>query len=134
MNLIKLAVGITNINELIERQSLRYKKYNQNLHITRLFPKKYEIIKDKGSMFWIINGYISVRQKIIDFNKVKHDDGKFYCHIVLDKNLINTQIIRHKPFQGWRYLKDEKAPKDLAAKELINPGKLYKALEELCII
>ncbi|MBT7077133.1 MAG: DUF1489 family protein, partial [Pelagibacterales bacterium] len=81
MNLIKLAVGITNINELIERQSLRYKKYNQNLHITRLFPKKYEIIKDKGSMFWIINGYISVRQKIIDFNKVKHDDGKFYCHI-----------------------------------------------------
>ncbi|MBT3938093.1 MAG: DUF1489 family protein, partial [Pelagibacterales bacterium] len=79
-------------------------------------------------------GYISVRQKIIDFNKVKHDDGKFYCHIILDKNLINTQVIKHKPFQGWRYLIDEKAPKDLAMNELIKPGKLYKALEELCII
>ena len=85
-------------------------------------------------MFWIINGYISARQKVIDFHKVEHEDGKFYCHIILDKNIIDTQVISHRPFQGWRYLINEKTPKDLAINEKINTGKLYKRLEELCIL
>ena len=42
MNLVKLAVGIKSVNELKVRQALRYKKHNKNLHITRLFPKKFE--------------------------------------------------------------------------------------------
>ena len=135
MNLIKLAVGINNINELRVRQALRYKKYNQNLHITRLFPKKHEIIKTKGSMFWVVNGYISARQKIIDLQRVEHDDGKNYCHIIFDKTIIETQVISHRPFQGWRYLRPEKAPRDLIVNESKNNnGKLYAILEELCII
>ena len=134
MHLIKLAVGIKNIDQLRDRQAVRYKKYKKNIHITRLHPKKHEIIKNKGSMFWIINGYISARQKIVDFEKVEHDDGKFYCHIILDKKLIHTQVISHRPFQGWRYLNDKKTPKDLSVNELKNNGKLFKILEELCII
>ena len=134
MNLLKLAVGIKNIGELRERQIFNSHKYKQNIHITRLYPKKYEMIKNQGSMFWIINGYISARQKIIDFHKVEHEDGKFYCHIILDKNIIDTQVTSHRPFQGWRYLINEKTPKDLAINEKINTGKLYKRLEELCIL
>ena len=134
MNLLKLAVGIKNIDELRERQIFNSHKYKKNIHITRLYPKKYEMIKKQGSMFWIINGYISARQKIIDFHKVEHEDGKFYCHIILDKNIIDTQVISHRPFQGWRYLINEKTPKDLAINEKINTGKLYKRLEELCIL
>lgn len=134
MNLLKLSVGIKNIDELRERQIFNVNKYKKNIHITRLYPKKYEIIKNEGSMFWIINGYISARQKIIDFHKVEHEDGKFYCHIILDKNIIDTQVTSHRPFQGWRYLINEKTPKDLAINEKINTGKLYKRLEELCIL
>ena len=134
MNLLKLSVGIKNIDELRERQIFNVNKYKKNIHITRLYPKKYEIIKNEGSMFWIINGYISARQKIIDFNKVEHEDGKLYCHIILDKNIIDTQVISHRPFQGWRYLVNDKAPKDLAVNEKINKGKLYKRLEDLCIL
>ena len=134
MNLLKLAVGIKSIDELRERQIFNANKYKKNIHITRLYPKKYEIIKNEGSMFWIINGYISARQKIIDFNKVEHEDGKLYCHIILDKNIIDTQVISHRPFQGWRYLVNDKAPKDLAINEKTNKGKLYKRLEDLCIL
>jgi len=101
MNLVKLAVGIKSVNELKTRQTLRYKKHNKNIHITRLFPKKFESIKNKGSMFWVINGYISVRQKIVSLEKVKHEDGKNYCHILLHKDLIETRNIRHRAFQGW---------------------------------
>ena len=134
MNLIKLAVGIKSINELKVKQSLRLKQYNQNIHITRLFPKKYEVIKNKGSMYWIINGYISVRQSIIDFKKVRHDDGKNYCHIILDKKLIETKRMRYRPFQGWRYLRPEKSPKDSEVDEYGNSSNLYKILEHLCLI
>ena len=135
MNLIKLAVGINNINDLREKQSIRYKKYNQNLHITRLFPKKYEMIKKNGSMFWVVNGYISVRQKIIDIKRIEHGDGKNYCHIIFDKVLVETQVISHRPFQGWRYLRPEKAPRELLLNETENnSGKLYAILQELCII
>ena len=42
-------------------------------------------------MYWIINGYISVRQKIINLEKVKHEDGKNYCHIILDQRLVETR-------------------------------------------
>ena len=133
MNIVKLAVGIKSFNELRLKQVDRYKRYDQNVHITRLFPKSYEIVKNKGSIYWIINGYISARQKIIDLKKVKHEDGKNYCHIILDKELIETRTIKHRPFQGWRYLRPEKSPKDLANDQYSN-SELFKILEELYLI
>ena len=100
MNLKKLAVGVKNLEDLKIKQDLRYKKFNENVHITRLFPKKYEMIKDAGSMYWVINGYISVRQKIIDIKKIEHEDGLKYCHLILDNALIETQAVKQRPFQG----------------------------------
>jgi hypothetical protein len=85
-------------------------------------------------MYWVINGFISVRQKIRDIKKVEHDNGIQYCHIILDKKLIETQVIRYRPFQGWRYLNMEKAPKDLSLDEKRLDGELIKILKELCII
>ncbi len=134
MNLVKLAVGIKSVNELKVRQALRYKKHNKNLHITRLFPKKFELIKNKGSMFWVINGYISVRQKIVSLKKVKHEDGKNYCHILLDQELIETRNTRYRAFQGWRYLKPENSPKDLLRDESKLNSELYKILQDLYLI
>ncbi len=133
MNLVKLAVGISTINDLKVKQSLRFKTHNQNIHITRLFPKKFEIVRKKASMYWVINGYISVRQIIIDLKKVKHDDGKNYCHIILDQELTETRKMRYRPFQGWRYLSSERCPKDLA-KGKYEDSDLYKTLEDLCIV
>ena len=133
MHLVKLAVGISTINDLKVKQSFRFKAHNQNIHITRLFPKKFEIVKNKASMYWVINGHISVRQIIIDLKKVKHDDGKNYCHIILDKELTETRKMRYRPFQGWRYLSPEKCPKDLAIGKY-GHSELYKILEDLCIV
>ena len=133
MNIVKLAVGIDSVKDLKNRQELKRKQYGNNTHITRLFPKKYIELKNSGSMYWVINGFISVRQKIIDIKKVEHDDGVNYCHIILDKKLFETQVIRTRPFQGWRYLSIEKTPQDLSNNEEIN-GELVKILKELCII
>jgi hypothetical protein len=134
MNLIKLAVGIKNTDDLRLRQELKRQKYGYNTHITRLFPKRHIEIKNGGSMYWVINGFISARQKIKDIKKVEHDDGIKYCHIILDLKLIDTQVIRYRPFQGWRYLTVEKAPKDLSINNKEISGELIKILKELCII
>ena len=134
MNIIKLAVGINSVEDLKDRQELKRQKYGNNTHITRLFPKKYLEVKNNGSMYWVINGFISVRQKIRDIKKVEHDNGIQYCHIILDNKLIETQVIRFRPFQGWRYLNMEKAPKDLSLNEKRLDGELIKILKELCII
>lgn len=133
MNIVKLAVGINSIQDLKSRQEVKRKQYGNNTHITRLFPKKHSELINSGSMYWVINGFISVRQKIIDIKKVEHDDGVNYCHIILDKKLFETQVIRMRPFQGWRYLSIEKTPQDLSDKKEIN-GELVKILKELCII
>ena len=113
MNIVKLAVGINSISELRSKQEFKRKKYGNNNHITRLFPKKHIEIKNGGSMFWVINGFISARQEIKDIKKVEHDNGIKYCHIILDKKLIETQVIRYRPFQGWRYLNIEKSMETL---------------------
>lgn len=133
MNIVKLAVGINSVKDLKSRQEVKRKQYGNNTHITRLFPKKHSELKNSGSMYWVINGFISVRQEIIDIKKVEHDDGVNYCHIILDKKLFETQVIRMRPFQGWRYLSIEKTPQDLSDKKEIN-GELVKILKELCII
>tara|TARA_Y100001954_G_C15568846_1_gene482464 strand:- start:227 stop:631 length:405 start_codon:yes stop_codon:yes gene_type:complete len=134
MNLLKLAVGIKSFNELKLKQSIRFKQHNQIIHITRLFPKKFELIKNRGSMYWIINGYISVRQKIINLEKVKHEDGKNYCHIILDQRLVETRQIRYRAFQGWRYLRPENTPEDIQGEKYKSNSQLYKILEDLCLI
>ena len=71
MNIVKLAVGINSISELRSKQEFKRKKYGNNNHITRLFPKKHIEIKNGGSMFWVINGFISARQEIKDIKKVE---------------------------------------------------------------
>ena len=134
MNLLKLAVGIKSFNELKLKQSIRFKQHNKIIHITRLFPKKFELIKNRGSMYWIINGYISVRQKIINLEKVKHEDGKNYCHIILDQRLVETRQIRYRAFQGWRYLRPENTPEDIQGGKYKSNSQLYKILEDLCLI
>ena len=48
MNIVKLAVGINSISELRSKQEFKRKKYGNNNHITRLFPKKHIEIKNAG--------------------------------------------------------------------------------------
>jgi hypothetical protein len=57
--------------------------------------------------------------------------------IVLEPEIIRTQVALRRPFQGWRYLKVEDTPPDLpkgreAEKPL--PPELSQALAEIGVI
>jgi len=88
-----------------------------------------------GSLYWVIKGMIQARQPIRDLRGETDAEGRSLCAIVLAPELIPVQPRRRRPFQGWRYLKPEDAPPDLAigANDDIPPA-MRAALAELALI
>ena len=120
VNLVKLCVGITTINQLEQLQSMRREEYVKvgrppvNTHITRNKPKRSNEIIKSGSLYWVIRRQIRVRQKIIRIDDIEDAEGRKKCCLVLDSDLIKTEHRAYRPFQGWRYLEQSDAPADLS--------------------
>ena len=112
-NLKKIAVGIKTIERLRIRQQMLYDKYGSILHSTRNMPKQKANLIKTGSMYWIIQRNVLVRQKILDIKSVIRSDGSKGCEIELDQDLIKVIPTPMRPFQGWRYYMDEDIPPDL---------------------
>lgn len=115
--MIKMAVGVDDVDHLIELQKSRLKREGILAHITRNTPKRAEEILNGGSIFWVIKKFVRVRQRLIGFERGVNSEGKPSCALVLDPKLIRTELKEHRAFQGWRYLKSEEAPRDLKTGE-----------------
>ena len=65
---------------------------------------------------------------------VQGSDGISRCALVLDAEIIRTEPAPRRPFQGWRYLAADEAPRDLpqgrAADDTL-PPELARALAEI---
>lgn len=118
IHLVKLCVGIHSADELIAWDTAEIAAQKaagikpELMHVTRLMPKRAEELIRDGSMYWVIKGHIQVRQRILDLRPVTREDGKNGCGIVLSPEIIRTEHRFYDPFQGWRYLKAEDAPRD----------------------
>ena len=118
LHLLKLCVGAESIVDLeewiAERQAQRRARGEpaEQLHTTRMVPKKIEEILDGGSLYWVIKGQIAARQPIVDLRPAVKN-GHPSCAIVYEPALIPVARRLHRPFQGWRYLKADDAPPDL---------------------
>ena len=55
------------------------------------------------------------RQRILGLEPRRGDDGISRCAIRLDPEVVRTLPQPRRPFQGWRYLRPEDAPRDLGA-------------------
>jgi hypothetical protein len=115
LHLIKLCVGVTDIPHLAALQAARLAAGQGLRHRTRNFPRRAAEILDGGSMYWIIAGVLSVRQRITDIVDDHRDDGSRCAALLLDPQLVPLAGRRTKPFQGWRYLAAADAPPDLTA-------------------
>ena len=131
MHLIKLAVGIKNFDQLSERQLKKYKENRECIHVQRLYPRKLILKQGFTSIFWVIKGNIQARQEIKEIVKIKKDNSGPICHLILDEKVVPTEIVPHRPFRGWRYIKE--VPKDIRL-DSKNSRKLYSILKELCLI
>ncbi len=114
-HLIKLAVGAKSVADVAAWQAARAKSAPPLRHRTRNFPRRAEEILDGGSIYWVVNRVLSVRQRIEDIVAAKHADGTACTDIVLHPRLVAVRGRVVKPFQGWRYLAAEDAPPDEGA-------------------
>lgn len=119
VNLVKLCVGATSIEDLAQWQETRIAlRRRQKLsphpfHTTFQMPKRSEDLLAGGSLYWVIKGFITVRQRLVALEEGTKDDGKPCAVLVLDTRLVPVRPVPRRAFQGWRYLDAADAPPDL---------------------
>jgi hypothetical protein len=109
LHLIKLCVGIDAVEEL----EAYWRGETKRVMHTRQTPKRAEELLDGGSLYWVIKGVIQCRQTIAAVETVG-EGQQARCEVLLNLPVVRTAPAPRRPFQGWRYLKPEEAPPDLA--------------------
>jgi len=119
LHILKLCVGAESISDLEEwiaqRQALRRARGEpaEQLHTTRMVPKRIEEIVDGGSLYWVIKGQLSARQRLLDIRPFTDAEGIGRCHLVMEPIVVPVEPRPFRPFQGWRYLQAKDAPRDI---------------------
>jgi hypothetical protein len=120
LHLVKLCVGAVSVEDLSDWQARRTAERRaagldpRPRHVTRMWPRRAEEILGGGSLYWVIQGYLAVRQSVEAFDEVTGEDGVRRCAIVFSPELVRVAARPRGPFQGWRYLAATDAPPDLA--------------------
>jgi hypothetical protein len=115
LHLIKLSVGPKDVGQLRAIQAQRRESDPPLRHRTRMFPRRAAELLAGGSIYWVVAGFVQVRQRLLEVREEQWDDGTSCAGLVLDPELVPVAARQMKPFQGWRYLAPEAAPPDAAA-------------------
>ncbi len=119
LHLLKLCVGCDTIADLeswIEENALHHRRLGrayEQVHTTRMVPKRSAEIVEGGSLYWVIKGHVSCRQTIRAIRPFTDGNGIGRCHLVLEPVVVPVEPRPCRPFQGWRYFQAADAPRDL---------------------
>ena len=113
LHLIKLSVGTEDLDHQRRWQARRLAETGRVFHGTRMMPRRREALLDGGSIYWVIKGLVTARQRLRAIERVADSEGRPMTLLILDPDLVETLPTPHRPFQGWRYLAAEDAPPDL---------------------
>jgi hypothetical protein len=143
LHLIKLCVGCDSVADLEDWIKLKLKEKKrkgqkpEHIHTTRMYPKRDGEITDGGSLYWVIKGQVACRERILDIRRTTGKDGIKRCQVVMDGKVVLVEPRPRAAFQGWRYLEDKEAPRDLAkaAPGAANmPEQMRRELRELGLL
>ncbi|HET6608358.1 MAG TPA: DUF1489 domain-containing protein [Rhodopila sp.] len=139
LHLIKLSVGTTDIDDLRAWQAERLRTTGVLKHRTRMAPRRRDELLDGGSIYWVINGSLLARQRILDIRDDERDDKTPCTALILDQTLVPLTGRPTRPFQGWRYLDPADVPPDLPDIGAIVgvdrlPAALRQELRTLCLL
>jgi len=121
LHLIKLCVGCDSAQDLKDwiqekwRRSKRRGSPREHSHITRMTPKRADELVPGGSLYWVIRGELTCRQRLRAVEPFVDGEGIGRCRLVLDPKVVLVEPRPYRAFQGWRYLEAKDAPRDLAA-------------------
>jgi len=136
LNIIKLCVGAESVEDLTDwhRAHAHVWAPGTTEHVTRMWPKRDAELLQGGSLYWVIKGVIQARQRLLGLAERRGGDGILRCALVLDAEVIRTENALRRPFQGWRYLEADEAPRDLPKGRAMDdalPPELAAALAEI---
>lgn len=136
LNIIKLCVGAESVEDLLDWQAQNAAIWAAGTaeHVTRMWPKRAEEILAGWSLYWVIKGVIQARQRIVGLEERRGSDGIARCALVLDAEVIRTEMAPRRPFQGWRYLDPAESPRDLPKGRALDdalPPALAQALADI---
>ncbi|WP_428378210.1 DUF1489 family protein [Lichenicoccus sp.] len=142
LHLIKLAVGVADIETLARRQADRARDTGahggQPFLRTRNNPRRAAEILDGGSLYWVMSGVLLCRQLVAGMVPDRRDDGSACIAIILAGPPVPVLPRLVRAFQGWRYLASDDAPADLGArpdaKGDVLPVALQRELAALCLL
>ncbi|MEQ9520155.1 MAG: DUF1489 domain-containing protein [Parvibaculum sp.] len=117
VHLVKLCVGVEDPETLIAYQARRLAASQELVHVTRMTPKQADELLDGGSLYWVMKGQVRCRQRILELRALVDDEGKRHCGLLLDPQVVLTERLAKRPFQGWRYLDKAAAPRDASSVE-----------------
>jgi hypothetical protein len=121
LHLIKLCVGAESIDDLrewVSRKALTAVAAGlepHSYHTTRMVPKRTEELLNGGSLYWVIKGQVQARQRLTGIETFTDGEGIGRCNLILGPEVVETAYQPRRAFQGWRYLQDNEAPRDLSA-------------------
>ncbi len=137
IHIIKLAVGVRDVPHLEALQHARAEARG-DMSVRRAFTRHKPIQPgaDDGSLYWVIQGVIRCRQKLLGFDQELDSEGRKFCLFRLDPEIVPVVPTPRGPFQGWRYLKPADAPADLevGADGELPPDEMLKELKSLGLI
>lgn len=119
LHLIKLCVGVSEVEEMQSWAKIAKKSQEDCDHVTRMFPRRKDEILGGGSLFWVIRGLILCRQPIADLQEIVGSDGIKRCRILFKPQIILVRPTPRRAFQGWRYLVQDDTPADLPRGEKV---------------
>lgn len=140
LHIVKLCVGWDSVKDLDERIKFRLAGARERAEPeeivvqTRMMPTRKAEILAGGSLYWVIKSQIQARQAIADIRPFVDSEGTKRCWIVLKPELIRTVPRPRRPFQGWRYGKEDDVPKDLNAGDHEMPEEMRKELAQLGLL
>ncbi len=144
LHILKLCVGVDSVEDLASWQRRRLATMRKTdadaelMHVTRQTPRREGFAPGSSSIYWVIGGYIRVRQKITALREVQGADGIVRCGLAFDPELVPVEPVPRRAFQGWRYLSAAEAPADLqpgaASSDGAIPPAMRQALMELRLI
>jgi hypothetical protein len=136
LHMIKLCVGVNDVEEL-EAWVKDCRKDRDTLdHVTRMFPKRGAEILPGGSLYWVIRGMILCRQPIAALEPVTGADGIERCRIVFKPQIVPVRATPKRAFQGWRYLEAADSPPDLPKTARVEgmPAQMRRELAEMGLL
>ena len=143
LHLIKLCVGCDSVEDLEEWIAFRLDERRragepaEQFHTTRMVPTRASEVLDGGSLYWVIKAQVQCRQRLLDIRPFTDDEGIGRCHLILEPTVVRTEWQPRRAFQGWRYLKEADAPKDIGtvgATRMALPPQLRQELAELGLL